>query len=273
MVRGLIGVKPLTAAISASAGIAEGVASLASLAKEHFVRGGDKGGWGIPQRVLDLIKPGYPIPRPPPGSPPGTLPPPAEPPIPGEAAFHKRSKKIVEINAAGILRNIENIVNRVIQGILETITNAFATLRLLDNLLEPNGEVVDGLQPFKAQLGLYDDVAGWSLNRRNTDLTLEAHLRAGYRGAMLQLSEESGLSYFLGIHPPGAPKETGPRGGETLCGKLDGSIATAAWWNEKGEAGNAPMPIEMFGLGWGCRIYFYPIPEATIIREALPVEG
>jgi len=263
MVRDLIGVKPLTAAINAVAGIEAGVASLASLAKEHFVRGGDKGGWGIPQRVIDLVRPGYPIPRPPPGTLPGTLPLPSEPPIPGEAAFRKRSKKIVDINAAGIARNIENIVLRVIQGILETITNAFATLRLLETVGEGEG----------IALGIYDDVADWRLNRRNTDLTLEAHLRAGYRAAMLQLSEESGLSCFLGIHPPGAPEETGPRGGETLCRSLDGSIATASWWNEKGAAGNAPMPIEMFGLGWGCRIYFYPIPEATIIRESLPVEG
>lgn len=125
----------------------------------------------------------------------------------------------------------------------------------------------------RKNFGIVQDAIDWTLNRRNTDLTTEAHLRGAYRAAMLIHGRFNGLRYWIGLHPPamGDAEETGPRGGVPSCRDLDGKVGTEEWWNRQGERTRAPMPMEMFGLGWGCRILFFPVPSATVIRDRVEV--
>lgn len=237
----ILGAKPLVAAVDQASGIKKGVAGMMNLGKDHFTHGASGGAWGIGANLRAILKGGYP------GRVRGTT-------VDGEPVFRKRSAGILDVNVEGIAHNIENIALRAVRGAVELIRNAFGARR--------NLERVEGDRHLMA---LTDDVIAWHLHPTYTDLTLQAHLRAAYRAAMLQIAQANGMSYFVGRHPEEREEED-----RSACRALDGKVATEAWWNARGEESGNASPMEMFGMGWGCRMLFFPVPEATLLKGGSP---
>ena len=237
----ILGEKPLVAAVDKASGVKKGVAGMMNLVKEHFTEGADGGAWGIGANLRAILKGGYP------GRVRGKS-------KDGEPVFRRRSASILDVNVAGIAHNIENIALRAVRGAVELIRNAFGSRRNLER------------QDLDRQLfALVDDVIDWHLHPTYTDLTLKAHLRAAYRAAMLHIASSNGMSYFVGLHPEEREEDD-----RAVCRDLDGKVGQEAWWNARGEETGNASPMEMFGMGWGCRMLFWPVPEATLLKRGSP---
>lgn len=141
---------------------------------------------------------------------------------------------LTEANVEGLLLNIDNIARRNGTKLVEKALQAFAAGR---------------------QLGLIEEVAGFRFNRLHSDLSIEAHIRAAYRGGLVQTALESGVRSFMQTPSDGI-----------IDHDLDLFVGTDDFWRAEGERRGAPDPHETFGWHHGSTSYWYPVPASRRIR-------
>ncbi len=155
---------------------------------------------------------------------------------------------VIDANRKGFERNVENIGIRTARQLVETVENAFFTQRGLAR--EPNG--------------ILQVILDWRMHPNYTDLTLEAHWRAVYRKAWLALSQASGLRWFRQYHPP-----ITTQGEDAKCRANDGKVLTYEGWQKVAASFGTADALDQFGMHYGCRAFWFPIPAATLAEVAV----
>lgn len=148
--------------------------------------------------------------------------------------------EIASLNARGLVWNIENIAVRNGRSAIEKIINALGNKRLL---------------------GLVSESRAISFNRLYTDLSLEAHFRATFRGAMLALALKNGYPFLLMVSPRNAGTDPGS--------DLSGAIYSIDEWEALGEQRGAPNAIRQFGFHPGSKSFWFPVPTSARKRLTL----
>lgn len=139
---------------------------------------------------------------------------------------------IVEDNLEGVLLNIENIAIRNAQLMLETL-----------------------LMATRRRLGLVSQISQFRFNGRYTDLTLEAHVRAAYRRAAVEISRANDERHFIKI----------PTTGDEVGGE-DFVVATDGYWSGRADVLGISEPHTTFGMHHGSTSYWYPVPNEKRVR-------
>jgi hypothetical protein len=155
----------------------------------------------------------------------------------------EEAKAIVDANVEGLLLNIENIARRNSNLLVEAALMGVSSGR---------------------QLGIVSDIVSHKFNELHSDLTLEAHLRAAYRNAVVTLGQKAGYTYFLKV-PAFYNWEL-----ESAGDDLNWVAAPEPWWTEVGERRGSPNPHRSFGFHYGSRSFWYPVPPRVKIRAPLP---
>lgn len=161
-------------------------------------------------------------------------------------AEEKVLREIEDVNEDGWARNVENITIRGNRVLAEMTQNAFFT----------GGRLAK-------EKSVLDQFLEWKLHAVYTDLTLDAHFRAVYRAVWLAAARAGGIRYFVQVHPPITTQGEDPR-----CRGNDGRIGTEAFW--RGVAlkdFRARDPLEQFGMHFGCRAFWFPVPAETLAES------
>lgn len=151
---------------------------------------------------------------------------------------------IVALNSRGLLWNIENIAIRNTRSLVEKLINDVGNRR---------------------RLGVVGETITARFNELYTDLSLEAHYRAVFRGAMVALAEKNGYAWMLMVSTAGD--------GMSMGSEYVGTVRTIDDWERLGERHGEPHSIRQFGFHPGSRSYWFPVPTNARLRNPATREG
>lgn len=191
------------------------------------------------------------------------------------------AKQILRDNEFGIQQNIQNIAIREDRRLEELIVNAIGNERIMleidfVNLLNAPSVIIskidDALKEIdntefaiKKDSGLIAELKNYRFNAGYTDATVTAHFRAVYRRTIIENAKDDGINIFKAYHSKDS-EDTG------ACATYDGRIGTLDWWDIQAERLGAGGGIRQFGLHFGCKTMFYPIPVELLAKETIKVE-
>lgn len=189
--------------------------------------------------------------------------------------------KIIEDNAFGIQQNIQNITLREDRKLLELVKNALDNERIMmeisfSELATAPQKILIGIEETLKKLddmefaidktsGFLAEIKNLRFNESYTNSTVEAHYRAVYRRAIIELAQTDGIDTFKAYRESGGTDMS-------QCAKYDGQVGTLNWWDVQAERLGAGGGIRQFGLHFGCTTMFYPMPTEILAKEGIKVE-
>jgi hypothetical protein len=199
----------------------------------------------------------------------------------GAGAGVEGMRQIIRDNEFGIQQNIQNIAKREDRVILETLKNAFDNERIMieiefSELAGAPQKIAIGIEEALREIdtlefavdkdsGLLAEVKNFRFNKSFTNSTVEAHYRAVYRRTFIELAGQDDVDVFKAYK-----SESSEDKGE--CSQYTGKIGTLNWWDVQAERLGSGGGIRQFGLHFGGKTMFYPVPPDILIKDGIKVE-
>lgn len=187
----------------------------------------------------------------------------------------QRAGRILREEAEKLQRRAAAALKQAQTRAIQEVRAEAALDKLAKKLSGPEFEAVKGatarvekaVRGVTLKTSLPERIGAWKFHDGYVDLTTEAPARGAYRWSLWAAASLAGWGLWKAYSNPRTEEVGGKRAAASE--EDSGEVATLSWWNKRGEARGSAEPIQLYGMHYGERDYYMPIPEEWAEKEGI----